>query len=241
MRLRAPSLRALSNALIIAGVMLLADVGVTLAWQEPLTAIYTWIVQHELSGDLSRLDATPPTPAELAVLADIGASSQARIAYLARELRRRAPEGSAVGRIRIPRINASYVVVKGTATADLIKGPGIYPQTPFPGTSGTVAIAGHRTTFLHPFRHLDQLHPGDEIEIEMPYAHLYYHLEKLAVVLPTDLRVIRPVGYDRLVLSACTPPFSASHRIIAFAREVAAVPEGAARPDYAQWLRVAGL
>jgi sortase A len=38
------------------------------------------------------------------------------------------------------------------------------------------------------------------------------------IVLPTALWVIKNAGYDRLVLSACNPLYSAAQRIIVFAR-----------------------
>ena len=82
--------------------------------------------------------------------------------------------GSAVGRILIPRIGASYVIVNGTGTEELKGGPGIYPETSFPGVAGTTAIAGHRTTYLAPFRHIDSLRPGNRILLYMPYAHFTY-------------------------------------------------------------------
>jgi sortase A len=217
--------RALSTALIVAGVLCLLDAGVTLLWQEPVTALYAWLQQRGLAGDLNRLDRAAPTPDERAVLARLDAE-RLRIAFLARELRRSAKAGSAVGRIEIPRIHAGYIVVAGTGTTALIKGPGIYEQTTFPGAPGTVGIAGHRTTYLAPFRDLNRLRPGDRITITMPYAQLTYRVERLRVVLPTALWVIRYRGYDRLVLSACHPLFSASHRIVVFARLQTEAPRG---------------
>jgi sortase A len=219
--------RTLSTALIVAGVLCLLDAGVTLVWQEPLTALYAWLQQRGLAGDLNRLDRAAPTPDERAVLARLDAE-RLRIAFLARELRRGAKAGSAVGRIEIPRIHAGYVVVAGTSTAALIKGPGIYEQTTFPGAPGTVGIAGHRTTYLAPFHDINRLRPGDRITITMPYAQLTYRVERLRVVLPTALWVIRYRGYDRLVLSACHPMFSASHRIVVFARLQTEAPRGPA-------------
>jgi sortase A len=223
------ALRHLASILTVAGVVVLLDVAITLLWQEPVTAAYTAIQQHELGGQLHRLDGEPPSLVERRVLAALGHERRLRIAYLARELRLRAPEGSAVGRILIPAVNASYVVVKGTAAGDLVKGPGVYSQTPFPGEQGTVGIAGHRTTYLHPFRHIDKLRRGDQIVLERPYARIVYRVLREQTVLPTDLSVIDPVGYDQLVLSACTPPFSASHRLIVYARRVREYAEGAAR------------
>ncbi len=83
-------------------------------------------------------------------------------------------EGHAIGRIKIDRIGLDIVVVQGTDTASLQKGPGHYKATPLPGQPGTVAIAGHRTTYLAPFRHIDQIEDGDEVRIEMPYAAFTY-------------------------------------------------------------------
>jgi sortase A len=135
-----------------------------------------------------------------------------------------------VGRIVIPRINASFVVVKGTGTEELKSGPGIYPQTSFPGVAGTTAIAGHRTTFLAPFRHIDSLKDGNRILLYMPYAHFTYTVVGHEVVAPSDFRAaVDNVGYSRLVLSACTPVFSAAKRLLVFAHLTRTVPVGAAR------------
>ena len=68
------------------------------------------------------------------------------------------------------------VVVQGTDTASLEKGPGHYPETPFPGQGGTVGIAGHRTTYLAPFRHIDSMEVGDPIVLKMPYANFVYRV-----------------------------------------------------------------
>src|SRR6202042_3809879 len=121
-----------------------------------------------------------------------------RVAFLASELQRHAGEGSAVGRIEIPRIDASYVVVKGTDTSDLESGPGIYSETNFPGITGTTAIAGHRTTYLAPFRHIDALREGSRILLNMPYAHFTYTVIGERVVAPSDVAAaIGEVGYSR--------------------------------------------
>jgi sortase A len=91
-----------------------------------------------------------------------------------------------------------------------------------------VAIAGHRTTYLAPFRHVDQLKSGDRITLTMPYGRFTYEIQKTQIVLPTALWVTKSVGYDRLVLSACHPLYSASHRIIVFARLINTEARGAA-------------
>jgi sortase A len=221
--------RALSVVLILAGALALIDAGVTLVWQEPFSALYAKLRQDHLSGTLRAVERAAPTPIERRALASLP-DEHRRIAFLAHELERHAGDGSAVGRIAIPRIGASYVVVKGTDTSALESGPGIYSETNFPGVGGTTAIAGHRTTYLAPFRHIDALRPGNRILLNMPYAHFTYTVIGERVVAPTDVRAaVGDVGYGRLVLSACTPLFSAAKRLLVFAHLTRTVPVGAAR------------
>jgi sortase A len=222
-------LRVLGIVLILAGTLALIDAGVTLVWQEPFSALYAKLRQDHLSGALTKVEHAAPTAAEAQALVDLSEVRQ-RVAVLAGGLQGRAKDGSPVGRIHIPRIGADFVVVKGTSTSDLESGPGVYPETVFPGMAGTTAIAGHRTTYLAPFRHVDQLRHGSLIQLNMPYAHFTYTVIEKRVVAPTDVRAaIGNVGYSRLVLSACTPLFSAAKRLLIYARLTRTVPMGAGR------------
>ncbi len=221
------ALRALSTALIVAGTLLLADAAATLLWQEPLSSAYTRLQQDKLNGRLDRLGAVPPTPAERRVLAGLR-DRRRRLAFAARAFDRRTHEGDPLGRLRIPRAGASAVFVEGTASGDLRKGPGHYPGTPIPGERGTVAIAGHRTTYGAWFRHIDRLRAGDRIDLAMPYGRFTYRVERTQIVPPTALWVTQRVSYDRLILSACHPLYSAAKRIVVFARLAGAEPRGAA-------------
>ena len=224
---RSRLLRDISSVLIISGVLLLLDAGVTLLWQEPVTALVGVIERSNI--DLRLLDR-PPTLSALdrAALAQLN-SVQKRIAFLARREQRSLVTGGAIGRLRIPRIGASFVVVQGTDAGSLERGPGHYPQTPLPGLGETVAIAGHRTTYLAPFRHIDALRAGDRIVLTMPYARFLYTVQYHRIVAPSAWWVTGDVGYERLVLSACNPLFSAAQRIVVFARLAAVVPIGPAR------------
>jgi sortase A len=222
-------LHALAVLLIVAGGLALVDAVVTLLWQEPITALYALLQQDHLSGELRTVERAAPTPLERHTLASLS-DERSRIAFLAGELERHTGNGAAVGRIWIPRVDASYVVVKGTDTEDLIKGPGVYSETHFPGISGTTAIAGHRTTYLAPFREINFLKPGNRIVLYMPYAHFTYTVTGQRVVWPSDVAAaVTQVGYSRLVLSACTPVFTAEKRLLVYARLTRTVPVGAAR------------
>ncbi|HUR87098.1 MAG TPA: class E sortase [Solirubrobacteraceae bacterium] len=220
-------LRALSTVLIIAGVLMLGDAALTVAWQEPASALYASLVQNRLGDDLRELELARPSEVELAALRAL-ATERRRMTFLARVLRRTAERGAAVGRIKIPKIDASFVVVNGTDTSSLRKGPGIYDEVPFPGAPGTAAIAGHRTTYLAPFRKIDKLKRGDAITVEMPYGRFTYDVERTEIVAPTEVSVIKRVSFDRLVLSACHPLYSAAKRVVVFARLVSAQARGAA-------------
>ena len=155
-------------------------------------------------------------------------SRRERIAYLARREQRQLRTGDAVGRIELPRIGAGYTIVEGTDEQSLEKGPGHYPATALPGMGLTVAVAGHRTTYLAPFKQINELVAGDRILITMPYGRFTYRVQYQKIVAPTALWVTRDVGYDRLVLSACNPLYSAAQRIIVFARLQSVEPLGPA-------------
>jgi sortase A len=219
-------LRSLSGVLVVAGVILIADAGLSVLWQEPISALYAHLQQGKLNDQLAELDGQAATPLERRALARLP-DPQRRLAFAARALDRRTRPGHAVARIRIPSIGLNRVVVDGTDTASLRKGPGHYPSTPLPGAHGTVAIAGHRTTYGAPFRKLNHVKPGQTITIEEPYGRFDYRVERTRIVAPTALWVTQRVSYDRLVLSACHPLYSAAQRIVVFARLVSATPTAA--------------
>ena len=214
---RRRALRALSTLLIVAGALVLADGVATLAWQEPITAVYARVQQARLGDELAALERAEPAPAERRALARLP-DPRRRLGFAARALGRRSEAGDPVGRLRVPAIGLRTVVVQGTGAGELRSGPGHYPGTPLPGQRGTVAIAGHRTTYGAPFRHVDDLARGDRIELDMPYGTFTYRVERTRVVPATAVDVVGRVAYDRLVLTACHPLYSAAERIVVSAR-----------------------
>jgi sortase A len=220
--------RDISSVLIIAGLLMVLDAGVTLLWQEPVTAVIGLIRRDQIDKRYLSFRTVPLTGLE-AHAVRVLSSMRDRIAALARIEAREVPTGAAIGRIVIHRIGASYDVVQGTDAASLEKGPGHYPSTAFPGLGRTVAIAGHRTTYLAPFRRLDALAPGDTIELDMPYARFTYVVQYHRIVTPNAWWITHDVGYERLVLSACNPLYSAAQRIVVFARLQEVEPAGQLR------------
>jgi sortase A len=224
----------LSIALITAGIVVIADVGITLAYQEPLSSIYSSIKQGEKESQLKSLESDFLTQADVQQIDKAKATKDpkareaqigANIAQLAQRLVDESKPGDALGRIEAPDMNGlNMVFVQGTDADSLELGPGHYPETAMPGQGRTIAIAGHRTTYLAPFRHIDSLKPDDKITLKMPYGTFVYSVQKSEIVDPSDVGVIHETGYERLVLSACNPLYSASQRYIIFARLVKTEP-----------------
>jgi sortase A len=223
-----------SIALITAGLLVVVDVGVTLAYQEPLSSLYSSIKQSEKANQLKTLESEFLSPAETEQIQQ--ASKQATqqkdpealhqdFARLAERLVNESEPGDALGRIEAPDMNGlNMVFVQGTDESSLELGPGHYPETAMPGQGKTIAIAGHRTTYLAPFRHIDSMKHGDKITLKMPYGTFVYAVQKTAIVDPSDVGVIHETGYERLVLSACNPLYSATERFIVFARLMRSEP-----------------
>jgi sortase A len=215
---RSGVVRKLGFVMTALGVALIAWVVVTLVWGEPFTSLYTRREQKALS---SRLDEV-----QRRWLASRAISAERLAAALgtrAERFRRTLQDGQPIGRIIVPRLGLNMVVVQGTSEADLEKGPGHYDaasgvNTALPGTGGVVAIAGHRTTYLHPFRHIDDLRPGDDIYLRMPYGIFGYRVYMHRIVGSTDWSILHQPHFEKLVLSACHPLYSATHRFVIFAR-----------------------
>lgn len=215
-------MRLVSRILIGAGVLAAAWAILVWQWQDPFTALYTTWQQHELAHELSRETAAFQPPAETRRLA--GAARRDEVAREAARFRHDTHPGEAIGRIVIGRIGLSMVVVDGTDEASLEKGPGRDLRSYMPGQNRLVYIAGHRTTFLAPFSHINDIRVGDYIRLEMPYATFVYRMTTHRIVLADDLSVLRSPRHEELELQACHPRFFATHRYIVYAKLVAMTP-----------------
>jgi sortase A len=128
--------------------------------------------------------------------------------------------GEGFAAMRIPKIDVDQVVVEGVDRESLKKGPGHMPWTPLPGQPGNSVISGHRVTYGRPFFDLDQLSPGDVIEVETAIGVHTYEVRETRIVAPTDVWVAGPRRGAWLTLTTCHPRFSAAQRLIVFAELV---------------------
>lgn len=208
-----------------AGVLTLAWALLVWQWQDPFTALYTHWQQHQLAQSLDR---------ELAAFRPLGAGAggaaaeRRAVARDAQRFRREARPGEAIGRIGISRIGLHMVLVDGTDHDSLKKGPGRDARSAMPGQNRLVYIAGHRTTYLAPFSHIDAIRPGDAITLQMPYATFTYRAFTHRVVSASDLSVLKSPLHEQLELQACHPRFFATHRYIVYARLVSVAPRDGA-------------
>jgi sortase A len=219
-------IRKLGFVLVVLGLGVTAWVAVTLVWGEPFTSLYTRHEQAALSKRLDSVDRQWSARTRRSLEASRAMAAERLVAEMNLRARRfdgTLQDGQPIGRIIVPRLGLNMVVVEGTSEADLEKGPGHYNaasgvNTSLPGMGGVVAIAGHRTTYLHPFRHIDALRPGDDIYLRMPYGIFAYRVYMHRIVGSTDWSILHRPRFEKLVLSACHPLYSATHRFVVFAR-----------------------
>jgi sortase A len=221
------AIRITGAVLVGAGVLGLGWALLVWQWQDPITALYTTYQQHKLAESYDRTFTTyhavtlPVVHHRHAV--DVRAEQRV-ISLEARRYRRTLRVGQALGRLRVPRLGLSIIVVVGTDEASLQKGPGWYTGTRLPGEGQLIYIAGHRTTYLAPFAHIDSLRHGDRLTLELPYATFVYSITGHVIVPADDLARLRSRGYEQVALQACHPRFFATHRYIAYARPVQVIP-----------------
>jgi len=213
----------LGTVLAAVGVLTLFWALLVWQWQDPFTALYTKWKQHQLASQYDkRARSFEPTIS--------GASQAAERESIAREAKRyrtSSTRGEVIGRLRVPRMGVNMLFVNGTDHDTLKKGPGRDRRTFMPGENRLVYIAGHRTTYLAPFSHIDRLRSGDRITIEVPYGTFIYAVTRHRIVKSTDLSVLRSPHHELVELQACHPRFFASHRYIAYAHLLRVEPRGA--------------
>jgi sortase A len=221
--------RVAGTLLLFGGTLLLVWSFVVWRWNDPLTALYTrhqqGVLEHQFDSLLERspaFDGIPPvTPTEDGATKPVDPSvTPVQTARRAASFRKKAPEGSAIGRLDVPRLGLDMVIVNGTDSGSLKRGPGRDPRTYMPGQGELVYIAGHRTTYGAPFGHIERMKANDPITITMPYGKLIYRVTGHSIVDAGDLSVLRSHHKEQLALQACHPRFFATQRYIVWARLV---------------------
>jgi len=127
-------------------------------------------------------------------------------------------EGDLVGKLEVPRIGLSVMVLQGIEEDTLLSGAGHVPGTPMPGAEGNVAIAAHRDTF---FRKLKGILPGDSIRFATTRRSYEYVVDSTEIVDPGYIEAIESRDRPELTLITCYPFYflgAAPKRFIVHAR-----------------------
>jgi sortase A len=121
-----------------------------------------------------------------------------------------------LGTIQIPRLGLNKPFYEGVTLATLNRGPGHWPGTALPGTVGNVVLGGHRTSKGRPFRHLEQLMPGDEVIFTTGAGQFLYRVTRTEIVTPESMWIINQTEAYTATLFACHPVGSTKERIVVF-------------------------
>ena len=162
------------RALFTCAVLLLGYCGYAL--------VDAWTFQRRESRDLDRL------------LRDRRAASESAPAVPA--------DDGLIGRMEIPRLLLSTIVVEGVDKTTLRRAVGHIPGTALPGQPGNVGLAGHRDTF---FRSLKDVRIKDEVRFSTLRGNFKYEVESIRVVEPDNVGVLAPSGENVLTLVTCYP------------------------------------
>jgi sortase A len=122
--------------------------------------------------------------------------------------------GEPIGKILIPSIGVDVIMLEGANTRDLREGPGHWPGTALPSQDGNVVVAGHRVTHSRPFRHIDQMGPGDEVIFTIGSGRHTYTFVRNEIVPPTGMHIVQQTPAKTATIFACHPPGSARFRFV---------------------------
>lgn len=212
------AIRIVGTLSVVVGIGLLAWSFTVWRWQDPVTAIYTELEQRNLSRGYDEFAAGyAATPASETAEPE---PEPRTLPEAAAEYREALDRGDPVGRLHIPRLGLTTMIVEGTDDDTLRSGPGRYRDLAVPGQGELVYVAGHRTTYSAPFARIDELRPGDAVIVDVPYGRFEYRITGHTIVRETDVSVLESQGEEQLALQACHPRFFASHRYIAYAEPV---------------------
>jgi sortase A len=219
----------LGTFLLVIGIGVLAWAATVYLWKDPFTTAYTAYEQRRLASNLESSFESWESIPEAKPVSRPAPSPKPRHDNVSREakhFRLESDDGDAIARLKVPRLGLSVVVVNGTSTSDLRRGPGRHQDSFLPGEGELVYVAGHRTTYGAPFSAINELEPGDTITVELPYGTVEYRVTRHRIVDDNDLSVLESRGREELVLQACHPRFFASQRYLVYARPVSVEARG---------------
>jgi LPXTG-site transpeptidase (sortase) family protein len=213
--LKKSTLRWVERALLIVAVLCLGSW--VYSWVD--SAYYQYRENRILDESLDKAQEAPPAARSSAAETDSLGNFQPRSAPQ-EPPRKPLAEGELVGRIEIPRLGISTIVLEGVGSKTLRRGVGHIPETAPPGAGGNVGLAAHRDSF---FRGLKDIRKNDIIRLKTLDGTYQYRVEQTEIVTPEDTQVLADTGIPELTLVTCYPFYyvgSAPKRFIVHAQRV---------------------
>ncbi len=129
------------------------------------------------------------------------------------------PAGNGImGVLHIPKIQVTLPIYHGTDAEVLALGAGHLPTTSLPigGTSTHAAISAHSgMATVSMFDRLGELELGDTFYLEVLGQELWYTVDQIRVVWPTEIQDLKITeGADQVTLITCTPYGINTHRLL---------------------------
>ncbi|MEX2144184.1 MAG: class D sortase [Anaerolineales bacterium] len=119
--------------------------------------------------------------------------------------------------IQIVALGISAPIVQGHDWEALKRGVGQHIGSANPGQRGNLVLTGHNDIYGEVFRNLDELQPGDEIEIFSAANSYVYVVTETLIVEPTFVEVMDPTPNASLTLISCYPYRIDTQRIVVLA------------------------
>jgi sortase A len=113
-----------------------------------------------------------------------------------------APAAGLIGRLDIPRLDISVIVIEGVRAATLRRAVGHIPGTALPGQQGNVGISGHRDTFFRPLRNIRR---DDMVTLTTLAGEFRYRVVSTSIVRPDNIAGLNPTENQALTLVTCYP------------------------------------
>ena len=164
-----------------------ATLGVSL-WYIGDGRIQQWYLQWQFNDALAARELSTNLQQRTEPLVSDLASIHADMSYL--------------GRLEIPRLQMSVMLLEGVDNRTLRRGIGHIPGTALPGQSGNIGIAGHRDTY---FRALAGIRQEDQITVETLSSEYRYIVDSISIVDPDAVEVLRNSDRPALTLVTCYP------------------------------------
>ena len=120
-------------------------------------------------------------------------------------------------RIVIAAIDVDAKIVQGDGEEQLKQGVAQHLGTPDPGVAGNMVLSAHDDIYGEIFRRLDELSPGDDVQIYTASQIFTYIITHTRIVEPTEVSVMGPTPHPSLTLVSCYPYMVDNKRIVVFA------------------------